>query len=447
MSDLSTAISGPMVQEYKNISSLKVSRVSVQPENKTSLTLAEGNTSDLYISIPSRPNSFLNGKNTYLSFTWKPHNCHSDTIKVQLANGTGGSFIRNLETIAGSTSLELIQNYDVLSSLVDDFQSQTRCNTLGNILEDSSVPGQAATTPFAPTSNAKRGMAHAYNDANPTRICIPLMSLAVGVLQDKYMPMGTDFGLRLRLTMNDPKYALVAQVAGALGYTLEDITLECEYLDSDPATYNQIVEAGGGVMKVSGTGISNFQNTIAASIAATTNTTLIPARFSSVRNYLTSFRENSNLTSQTGNSPGHRTRANIENWVYRIHGRNYPNLPVVADAWKSAESMCEALKCFHALHDTQTNVVFDATEYCASGPAGTGTVESAGFTGSFVIGNDFEESSFSSSQLSGMDTNSSNTFLETYHSGGYYSLNVDTFCFFDSIIEMNVQTGEVMVSK
>jgi hypothetical protein len=337
----------------------------------------------------------------------------------------------------------------VLASAVDDFQSGARSITLANILEDSS------------TTNTKSGTARstAVADAGAfkeTRVCIPLMSLALGTLQDKYMPMGTDFGMRLRLTFQDPNIVLRGTKTGTgviptAKYLLEDITFEAEYLDSDPGTYNAIVNESGGVLKVSGTGISNFQSTLPVTVGATTNTVLIPARFSSVRNYLTMMRPSTSAAGAEYNSAGQRTRANVENWVYRIHGRNYPNLPVVADDVNSSESMCEVLKCFHALHDTQSNCVFNASDYVengySAGTASTASVVANAPGGSFLLGTDFEEPMFHASQLSGMDTNSSNTFLELHHTDGYPALALDTFAFYDSIIEMNTTTGEVMVSK
>jgi len=449
MSDLNTAISGPMVQEYKSISSLKVNRVSIQPENKTSLELSAGNTSDVYFQFPSRPHSFLNGKNSYLTFQYKYNGTHQAGKAVQIASGCGQNFIKNVEVIMGSTSVELLQEYDGIASVIDDFQSQSRSQTLANILEDK----QSSDVSY---NRIKQGVVRSIDSTsadgyNLRRVSIPLMSLAVGQLQDKYMPMGQDFGLRLRITFNDPNVVLVATTGttSAMAYKLEDITYEAEYLDSDAETYNAIVNESGGILKVSGTGISNFSTSLPESAGASTNTVLVPARYSSVRNYFTTMRLAGSVNSPLYNSSGSRTRANLESWVYRIHGKNYPQLPVVADEYNSSETMCEVLKCFHALHDTQTNCVFNAPQWVSNGyttSGGTHTLTND-LDSSFLIGVEFEENSFSSSQLSGISTNSSNTFIEMRHSAGYPALVLNTYCFYDSIIEMNVATGEVMVSR
>ena len=50
MSELVSAISTSMdVSDYKALTNVKVSRVSIQPENKSDITMTAGNTSDLFI--------------------------------------------------------------------------------------------------------------------------------------------------------------------------------------------------------------------------------------------------------------------------------------------------------------------------------------------------------------------------------------------------------------
>ncbi len=438
MSELVSAISTSMdVSDYKALTNVKVSRVSIQPENKSDLTMTAGNTSDLHISFPSRPNSMMDSANSYVSLTYTMEGtAHGTGRSVAFSNGTPSSLIRTLETIAGSTSIELINNYNVISSVVDDFQHKDRAKTLGTILEDKHASDHKAGFSRDVATATSAGF------TQKRRICIPLMSLAVGSLADKYFPMGTDIGLRLRLTMEDPNIAFRTEHASDadfnVGYKLEDITYEACYLETDAKTYNQIVKESGGVMKVSGTGIGNFSHTVPQ--GGTTNTVLIPARYSSVRSFMTTMRDGDSATKNAYNSPGGRTRANLSSYVYRIHGKNYPNLPVSCDNFTSSEAFCEFLKTLHSLHNTQQSCVFPASAYVHSGD---------NHQGSFCFGLDLEENGYSSSSMSGLDTNSGNTFLELVHSSAVPStgLVVDTFCFYDAIVEINTTTGEVMVSK
>lgn len=433
MADINTAISSPMDStDYGAISNITVSRVSVQPENKTEISLTGGNTSDLYFSIPSKPNSFINGANSYLTFTYTLAGTTPTTaVTGSISNGSAGSFIKNLETIASSTSVELINNYNVLYALQDDMMSLGRSTTIGSILEDKHL------------TDAKTGFARDVATAGSAgftqkrRICEPLMSCALGTLQSKYLPVGSDMGLRLRLTMEAPDVALHFSGAVAVaGYKLEDITYEIEYLTTDAATYKQMIQEAGGVFKVSGTGVAHHQITLTG--GATSSTILIPARNSSIKNFITVMRDTVKSTSKLHNSVGDRSRASLSSYVYRNGGQNYPNLPVSVDDFSSSESFVELSKCFHGLHNTTSNCVFNRDEYVANDGAGKG---------SYALGVEFEESG--QSAMSGLNSRDSNTFLTLEHSAPIAAagLVVDTFCFYDCIVELNAITGEVLVSK
>ena len=438
MSELVSAISSSMdVTDYKAMTNVKVSRVSIQPENKSDLTMTHGNTSDLFFSFPSMPNAFLDPASSYISLTYTMEGTEVGAGRsVGFSSGNPASMLRSLEVTAGSTSLEMISSYNVIAGVIDDCQHKDRGISLGTILEDKHATDHKR--------GFQRDVATATSDGftQKRRVCFPLMSLAVGTLSDRHFPMGTDIGLRLRLTMEDPNLAFKTEHTTDanfnVGYKLEDLSYEATYLETDAKTYNQIVKESGGILKVSGTGIANFSSTLPA--GGTTNTVLVPARYSSVRSYITTMRDGDSATKNAYNSPGGRTRANLSSYSYRILGRQYPSLKVVSDSFTSAETLIEFLKCLHAVHNVNQSVVFNNTGYCHSGN---------NHQGSFVFGLDLEEPGFSHASLSGVDTNSGNTFIEMEHSQPIPAagLVVDTFCFYDAIIEINTQTGEVMVSK
>jgi hypothetical protein len=407
--------------------------------------MTAGNTSDLFFSFPSMPNAFLDANSSYMSLTYTMEGTETGTDRsVGFSSGNPASMLRGLEVTAGSVSLENIQGYNVIAGVIDDCQHKDRGRTLGTILEDKHA------------TDHKRGFQRDVATASSAgftqkrRVCFPLMSLAVGTLSDRHFPMGTDIGMRLRLTMEDPNIAFKTEHTPAsstgetpnanfnVGYKLEDITYEATYLETDSKTYNQIVKESGGIMKVSGTGIANYSSTLPA--GGTTNTVLVPARFSSLRSYITTMRDGDSATKNAYNSPGGRTRANLTSYSYRILGKQYPSLKVVADEFTSAEAFIEFLKCLHAVHATEQSVVFNNAGYCHSGN---------NHQGSFVFGLDLEEPGYSAHSLSGLSTTSGNTFIEMEHSQAIPStgLVVDTFAFYDAIIEINTITGEVMVSK
>ena len=436
-SELNSAISGPMDScGYKPMSGVVINRVSVQPENRTTVELLQGNICDIYFSLPSRPDSFLNGSGSYLSFTYSFDGTTPEAAKfASISNGNPASFFQTLETTCNATQIELIQDYGVLAGLVDDFQMKDRSTTLCTILQDKS------------TTDVKRGFQRNINAAGADaftqdrRVCIPLLSLAVGTLQEKYLPMGRDIGLRLRLTCQDPLLAMVSDQVAALsvlGYKLKDITYECEYLTVPSNIYNSILSEADGVWKVSGTGISSFG--VTSAVGATAQTILIPARYSSVRNFFTFLRTSGNLISKAANGVGSRARDNINSYVYRICGQNFPQLPVSCDAFTSAECLTEVIKCFHSHANLSSSVVFNREAFVEN----VGTVNQ----GAFVMGIEFEEAGFggANGQMSGKNTTSGNTFLDITHSAVSTSCVITTFAFYDCIIEITAN-GEVMVSK
>mgnify|MGYP000200126478 CR=1 FL=1 len=226
MSEMVQAISTSMdLTQYKAMSSgLKIHKHSLQPENRTELRMNRGENSDLYFAIHARPNSFINGQNTHLSYNYAYTGTSAEATTAENCNGTS-NFIRGLETLAGSTSLENLQNYNVLSATLDDISSAERGKTLGSILQDKS------------TTAIKRGFARSVSGAvgakidahTPRRVCVPLLSSVIGVNAENYFPVGRDVGLRLRLTFDDPVNCLQLSkaVSGTgIGYILTDITLE-----------------------------------------------------------------------------------------------------------------------------------------------------------------------------------------------------------------------------
>jgi hypothetical protein len=431
-SEMNQAISVAMdVTKYKAMSGLKIHKHSIQPENRVSIAMTKGNTSDLYFALHARPNSFINGMNTHLSYNYSY--VGTTPLAAAFVENCNGSpnFIRTLETLAGSTSLELINNYNVLAATLDDISSAERGKTLGSILQDKS-------TTAIKRGNARSVIAAAAEGFSPRRVCIPLISSVVGVNSEVYLPVGRDIGLRLRLTMEDPAIAL--HVSGVttgitnLGYELTDITLEVEYIEVPPSIYNTLANEAEGVFKISGVGISNFTNNVSA--GANSQSLLIPARYSSVRNFLTVNRLQTVVNNEYKNSLGGRTRDNITSYSYRISGTPYPNLPVVCDGTTSAEALTEVIKSFHGHGDLSMNVCFDRTDFVRNGE-----------DGAFMIGIDFEEAGFSAQQMSGINTTSGNVFLELGYSSASSASVFDSYCFYDQIIEINSQTGEVSISR
>ena len=471
-SELNQAISPPMdITQYKAMSGAKISRCSIQPENKTEIALTSGQMSDLYFAIPSRPNCFINPQNTYLSFTYTLTGTTPTAGTVSIANGAGSSFIRTLEVLCGSTSVELINSYNVIAAVCDDFQPQDRGRTIGAILGDKhESQGVIKEGKGRDVTGVVVGGATVLPDTalkQERRICIPLLSCMLGTLSEKYVPVGRDTGMRLRLTMEDPVVALVASATAAaadftnsvMGYRLSDLSIEVEMIELPAPMYAALANECGNVFKICGTSIGSFAVTSPKGSQA--QSIMIPARYSSVRNIFTTVRRQDYLTNKYVNTVGARVRDFIATYVYRVSGVNYPNLPVASDGFTGAEVFSELAKCWSAHASLDLNIVFNSTQFNHCGTDAILTVDAgrpntAQIRGSFLMGVSFEEAGFSSAQMSGINTTSGNTFLDITYSGlplsdanlnGCQATIFDSFVFYDTIIEINNITGEVTVSR
>ena len=415
-----TAITQAMdLTEYRNMGGGKSRRVSINPENTQSVSLSGAETKEVYFAYPSSSNAMINGQNSYLTFTVKVAGVDADDFS--LANGSPSSLIESLQLDIGSTTVELINDYNVFAAIVEDFQPLSRSQNLGSILHG------AGTT-------AKIGRTIEGDDTVGIRVSVPIYSAVLGTMAQTHCP-AVD-GMRLRLTFAQPDHAMKedAGTATAGVYQLSDISIEADYIDVLPQVYQQIVMESGGVLKCHGTGVGGFQTTMTA---GTQNTLLVPARYSSLKNYFTVFRL-STAFAHDQNTTGARVQPNLKQYQYRIEGKSYPSTPVSC-LGGGGEALAEVVKSFHALHSTQLDCVFDSDDY---------KIETLSTTGAFVIGLDFEHEGGSSSIISGMDTLNSNTFLELQGDGGnLLASTVNTYALHDLIVEFNMMDGTVNVSK
>lgn len=415
-----TAITSQMdLTEYRNMGGGKSRRVTINPENTQGFTLTGSETKEVFFQYPASRNAMINGQNSYISFTITTPSATA-TDKWAVANGSPSSLLESLQLDVNSTTVEQINDYNVFAGVIEDFQPLGRSKNLNSILH-----GAGAT--------AKIGREILGNDTVGIRVSVPLYSAVVGTMAQTHVP-AVD-GMRLKLTFAQPDYAMVRTAGStANNYKLSDISIEADYIDVLPQVMAQITAESGGILKAHGTGVGGFQTTMTAS---TQNTLLVPARYSSLKNFFTVFRLATALDVDE-NSIGGRVQPNLKQYTYRIEGKSYPSTPVSC-LGGGGETMAEVVKCFHALHSTQLDCVFTATDYKS---------ESLSDTGAFVMGLDFEHEGGSNSIISGMDTLNSNTFLELQGDGGdILASTVNTFALHDLIVEFDMNNGTVNVSK
>lgn len=418
---------------YKSMQPGKSRRISVFPDNATSYN-SSSSTADVFFSIPAVRNGYCITSASQIVFDITANATFTGTDPaLTLSNGNGSSVIQALETIVQNQSVENILNYNVYANLLADLQPLGRSQTVGTI-----VAGAAATAKSGITLSAGTGV-----DGPIVRCSLPLHSAVLGMGSEQFAPLID--GIRLRMTMAATgvalKYATTTLVTAAQ-YRISNFAIQLEVMDVDAGTQAALLGEAGGILKQHCTAVNNYQATLAAAAA---NSILIPARFSSVKALLTTFRLSANLAApEQRNVVGDRVMPQIQSYLWNVDGQNIPSVPVrVAESASkvyTGEVLSEIMKCFSASNMNAFDCVFNATQF--------GDVTGTNGTGSFFLGNNFEmQDSAGHALLSGRDLNSSNVYLNLTHYSAALACVVDTFALYDVVLSYNMADGSVSMSK
>lgn len=414
------------LSEYKGVQGGRSRRISVQPDNLSTYT-SSASTSDIFFSIPASRNSFIQTNCTQLCFNVLANSSVANT--ASLCNGSGSSVIQAMEVVVQNQQVENLLNYATYAAIIEDCQSINRSLSVGSILSGTTT-----------TLKAGKDIAGAINtDGVPVRCVMPLYSGLLGVGAEQYCPCVD--GIRVKLTLATSDNALLI-TSGTAVYKLSNIQLQLEVMDFDSATMSALIAQGGGMLRQHMTSVNNYQATISASSA---NSVLIPARFSSVKGLLCSFRLSANLASPaTKNIPGDRLLPQISSYYFQVDGANVPSVPVAvaesASIIYGGEALAEAIKVFGATHSSMFSVVFAEANY--ENAVGTTAL------GSFFLGLNFEsQDSAGSALISGRDLNSSNVYLNLTHYTTALASVCDTFALYDQVITYNMMDGSISQSK
>lgn len=424
METLGMSISSKIdVSQYKGLSHFKRRQISVAPSNLSVYT-SSASTGDIFFDLPSASRSMLNGEASYLTFDIDVNGAVATTAS-SLANGNAASVINLLESTIQNQTIETLNNYNVYANLIYDLQATNRQTTFQTIMSGAS------------SANHKEGAnfgAAGYN--TKLRVSIPLHSAVFGVGQENFMPCID--GMRLRLSMAKTDDAIVAVGAAVLNYRLQNIALKLEYLDMTDAVYRQLLDESGAIFKVAGQAVANFQTSTAGS---SVQSLLIPARFSSVKSMFGCFRLSADIAAPAlKNSIGNRCEPYISSYTFNIDGKNINPTPVRVDGG-AGESIAELANCFNAVSSAEFTIAGNAATYLQK--------DSSTLQGCYALGINFEEHSTTGSGaiVGGIDTNSSNTYLNitnTQAAGGY---TCDFFAVYDLILSIDAVNGGVSLSK
>ena len=417
--------------EFKGVQPGRSRRISVQPDNLSTYT-SSSSTSDIFFSIPSSRNSFIQTTATQLVFNVLANATAATDPVVRLANGSGSSVIQAMEVVIQNQQIENLLNYNVYAAIVEDLQPKERAATTAQILNGA--------------SSFKTGLAingATTVDGVPIRCALTLYSAVLGAGAEQFMPMVDGIRVKLTLAPTDVATTLDNQTSYTSHvYKLSNIALQLEVMDFDSGTMSALVAQGGGILKQHGTAVNNYQATLAQSTA---NNVLIPARFSSVKALLCAARLSANISSPNlRNTTGSRVLPQIKEYFFQVDGANVPSVPVLVGASATSlfagEALSEVMKVFGASNSVQFEAGFTRAEFQ--------DVTGTDFQASFLIGLNFEsQDSAGSALISGRDLNSSNVYLNLTHYANSVAAVLDTFALYDIVVSYNMLDGSVMMSK
>jgi hypothetical protein len=386
-------------------------RASILPTNKN--TFNPTDTAIVYVP-GGRRNTYLDCSQSYIRMTLK----NTDATGVFSLDNNANCMINRLDVFHGSNLLETIQTYNILSSYIFDMQiSVSEKMSLSNIYGFN-------------LDNTRQGVELGPGDFRT--FCMPIFSGVVGCLSDKMLPLGIlADDIRLEFTFE----SLASGVVTTTAFTSTTPPGTCQILDFQlQLTIVELSDEGENMVRsnyqypqmplyLHGCSWRHYVSQLPA--AGGGYSTLVPARFASLKQLACLPRRSIETNSASSYSLSSRANPNFAQYSWRIGSALIPSKPVYLEGSGNTggygEAYAELLKSWHALHTISTAscltnefMVGDAVITDCPQRAITSNVGSNSYKNGFVIAQELESfAQRSDVLLSGMNTLSSQVFFET----------------------------------
>jgi len=381
----------PKVMTYepkKEAAGARRYRTSIQPQTgagTSTAPYAAGQT--IIVNIPTGSNQMLVASESTLSFKLAVTTAAATSVALDSCGAHG--IIQRLRLYHGSSLLQDIDNYHILSKLFHDWQAP-----------NDSVAGRLSVTAgtnsiFAGAdANSIRVVNHgAIAVSGATSAVFPSMSIVlnslVGGLATKYIPvykMGSA-PLRLELVLSSSAYNFAYNNTSTLsGFSVYEVNFNAEYLQlSDAAIASVEASSAGGPLTMAFPDWRNYQ--FSQTLTTGVNNTVsvpVPAKFSSLRGLVATCRDASAGAATFPSIP--LIKAGLQQYQWRIGGNVVPTNPVAQDA----DFFNETAKVFGSLSDMNYQPSVDITSFTQNASVQTNTTALLAQTdsGSFATGID-----------------------------------------------------------
>lgn len=404
------------------------------------------------IPIPCNPATYLNGKQSYLTFDLKNTNSTATTFMSAL----GHNVIRRVEVYSGGNLLSSTDEYSLMHSMYTQSQvNSADANTIHAILNNA-----VDNPPSENASNAGVQIGAVIATGSSVKVAFPLIDPILGTACDSMIPLHAMSDLTLQLTLHSADTGIYnlgtdgATANATSSYQLSNIRFMAEVVELDAGANQALTQAVGGQFKVSSQGIRHYNADVPASTGAVS--ALISARFQSWNNFIACMRKNAFITDNSVDCQNIRARNGLTSFQLRAGAEFYPPQEVKCNAGETAECLMELQKVYHGVGSTLSHGILNKTSYEASNPAckagasgGVIDPDNTAYMGTFMFGLDLSAyGSNSSAMLDGLNTLASQSFLELKFSGNSeaVAMRLDVFARFDQMLVCDANTGIAQVT-
>ena len=350
--------------------------------------------------IPTRKLEFLNSVNTTLRFKVTPT---STTYRPRFDNNAS-TLIERVEVYHGSNLLEQISGYGVL------FTTMLEAQTV-----DSTPFGSVGTNISYGTDSSRLGapIGLSVGGVPPwpgVYVEIPLLSSVVGLSSNpnKYLPLCKMQAGPLRVVItvsgaiNDYAFVDLGRIA-----TFTDMTLNCEFVRVGEEAMevidkaNEAIYGSRDVVQLNTKQWSDYVYQIPSNtLAGTSISSLIDARYSSLCGIVFSFLNNGDLYKLSSRSMPYSS------FQLRVGSEYYPRKPIMTGSTNKAEAFMITQRYLGALNDPHNFGLIKKAEYDAT-PSST-----RGLDGGFYLMIDLETYDKENLLFDGINTLNDNVFVD-----------------------------------
>ena len=317
-------------------------RVQVSPNSGS--TASPGDTVRFDIPAGRGRSSFLDPSQTTLQFIVK---ITGDGSNIPSVDGSYYAFLNRFTLLSSGQVLEDVADYNHAVSTFLDLQVQGV--DMGGA--GSAIIGTASEV----TNNVnKLGAAFATGTAYG-EACLPLhLSGILGTACPKLLPAGMLQDLRAEFVIEPAVTAVVQSAGSAPTILLQSVVMNLFYVDVDPAVADQLYAQNGGVYRISTECWRSYQYTPGS--ATTADSVMIPARFSSVKSFFTTWRPYTKTLARAWLSnrvnPFYSSTAVKGSAQYAVGSLLFPNTPLQSGI---SEMFASMLQSFHSQANANMN--------------------------------------------------------------------------------------------